>query len=82
MPDVLEDTVEDTYLKFSSLPDDVLVDDKVTAKVLHNKTGTLANWACAGNYDLAVTMVGRSRRYKVGDIRDYIKRNRKVNRRN
>ena len=62
---------------FSELPDDELVTREVTALTLKVKTGTLANWACAGNFDLPIVMVGRLPRYRVGDIRSYISRNRK-----
>ena len=63
---------------FSDLSDDVLIDRNSTAKVIGTEPGTLANWACAGNFDLPVVMVGRLPRYRVGDIRAYIYRNKKV----
>lgn len=68
------------YQHFSDLSDDVLIDRTSTAKVLHTKTGTLANKACAGDFDLPIIMVGRSPRYRVGDIRAYISRNRRARR--
>ena len=63
---------------FSKLPDEALVSPNLTAIELDVAPGTLANWRCQGNYDLAVTMVGRLAKYRVGDIRAFKNRNRRA----
>ena len=70
---------EDITNYFSDLSDGVLVSRDSTAKVLGLHPGTLANWACRGDYRLEVVMVGRLPKYRVGEIRAYIHRNTKSN---
>ena len=62
---------------FPDLPDDTLVSRKVAAEALYTDPRTLANWVCNGKYELPVVKVGSRSKYLVGDIRAYIKRNRK-----
>jgi len=62
---------------FSAFSDDQLLPARKVAEILDITEGTLANWACKGNYELAVTSVGRLRKYRVADIRAYLSRNRK-----
>lgn len=73
----MNDETFDIRQHFSALSEDVLLSRKDTAEVLGCKQGTLANRACRGDFDLAITMVGRSPKHRVGDIRSYIFRNRK-----
>ena len=61
---------------FSDLADDQLVPSAVTAHIINLAPGTLANHYCNGTIDLASVKIGRRRKNRVGDIRDYIKRHR------
>jgi hypothetical protein len=60
------------YFEFASLHDDALVDETITAKAIGRAEPTLRKdrWAGTG---IPYHKIGRSVRYRVGDIRDYLK---------
>lgn len=52
----------------------VSVDDSQTAKVLGNKTSTLAVWRSTGRYNLPFLKISRSVRYRVSDLAEFMAR--------
>ena len=46
------------------------------ARYLKVEPQTLAAWACHGRYDLPLIKVGRSARYRLADLDDFIDRRR------
>ena len=63
---------------FANLPDDELVVRGFAAGALKLDPRTLANWKSTRRVELPVIKVGRCARYRVGDLREFIQRNRQV----
>ncbi len=55
-----------------------LVDEKQAAGILKISPGTLSVWRCTRRYPLPYTKIGRSVRYRVADLEEFIS-NRTVN---
>lgn len=51
-----------------------LVDSDEAAQMLHVSPGTLAVWRCRQTYPLAFVKVGRSVRYRLEDLHDFVSR--------
>jgi hypothetical protein len=60
----------------AELPSDTLLTRARTSEFLGLKPGTLANWACKGEFDLPIVKIGKAVRYRVDDVRGFIERNR------
>ena len=54
------------------LPESQLLDDKQTAAAMTLQPGTLAVWRSTGRVNLPYIKVGRSVRYRVGDIKKFL----------
>lgn len=52
-----------------------LVDRVDAAKILGIKPETLSGWVCRGKTDLPYIKIGGRVRYKISDLKDFIKRN-------
>jgi len=52
----------------------VSVDEDQAAKVLDNKPNTLAVWRSTGRYSLPYIKVGRSVRYRISDLAEFLAR--------
>ena len=52
---------------------DFLLTRKEAATILRVKPQTLAKWACLEKYELPVVKVGARVRYRLGDVRKYIR---------
>ncbi len=61
-------------LSLDGLPESQLLDDKQTAAAITVQQGTLAVWRSTGRVALPYVKVGRSVRYRVGDIREFLQK--------
>ena len=61
-------------LKVADTMPDVWVTRSVAAYLIGVTKGTLEVWASAGNNDLPYQKCSRLARYRIGDIKDYIRR--------
>lgn len=59
-------------LSLDDLQECQLLDDRQTAAAITVQQGTLAVWRSTGRVDLPYIKVGRSVRYRVGDIREFL----------
>lgn len=55
-----------------SLHDDVLLAEEQAAAVLDLEPTTLNNWRCTGRYSIPYKKIGRSVRYRLGDLRAWL----------
>ncbi|MBL4574616.1 MAG: hypothetical protein JKY51_00765 [Opitutaceae bacterium] len=53
--------------------DDELVAPTVAAKAIDSSSGTLAVWRCTGRYPLRYFKIGDSVKYRVGDLRKFVR---------
>ena len=59
-------------LSLDDLSDSQLLDDRQAAAAMTLRPGTLAVWRSTGRVNLPYVKVGRSVRYRVGDIRQFL----------
>jgi hypothetical protein len=64
----------DEHFDLDGFSESQLLDEKQTAVAVKLKQGTLAVWRCTGRVALPYIKVGRSVRYRVGDIRDFLQK--------
>ena len=55
------------------LSDDELATPRAISNALGISEGTLAVWRCTGRYPLKYIKVGKSVKYRVGDVRDFLR---------
>jgi hypothetical protein len=66
------DETENTGLILDGLSESQLLDDRQAASAMTLQPGTLAVWRSTGRVNLPYIKVGRSVRYRVGDIRKFL----------
>ena len=55
------------------LSDDELTTPRNISNAIGISEGTLAVWRCTGRYPLRYIKVGKSVKYRVGDVRDFLR---------
>lgn len=66
-------------IDLSALPRTYLLDEAQAARALNVARGTLSVWRSTGRWNLRFTKIGRSVRYRVGDLLDFIERRTRSN---
>lgn len=61
-----------------SFTDDVLATPEQAAKLIQINASTLQKWRSTGENNIPFVKIGRSVRYRVTDLRDYVERHLKV----
>jgi hypothetical protein len=61
-------------LDLTAYPTHDLLKSKDAARVIDTTEGTLAVWRCTGRHPLKYIRIGRSIRYRVGDLLEFIQR--------
>ena len=59
-------------IDLSAFPVNTLLRPREAARSLSTTEGTLAVWRCTGRHPLKFVRMGRSVRYRVGDLIEYI----------
>jgi excisionase family DNA binding protein len=57
-----------------SFTDDVLATPEQAAKLIQINASTLQKWRSTGENNIPFVKIGRSVRYRVSDLRDYVER--------
>lgn len=65
-------------IDLDELPASTLLNEKQTGLVLNTPPATLNMWRCQKRVDLPFIKLGRQVRYQVGDIREFLQRNRQT----
>lgn len=66
-------------IDLAALPRTYLLDETQAAAALNVARGTLSVWRSTGRWNLRFTKIGRSVRYTVGDLLDFIERRTRAN---
>jgi len=61
-------------IDLAALPRTYLLDETQAAQALGSARGTLSVWRSTGRWNLPFVKVGRSVRYRVGDLLDFLER--------
>lgn len=61
-------------ISLDDLPSSALLDDPQLTEVLDLGPGTLSVWRCTGRVDLPYLKIGRSVRYRVGDVKEFLEK--------
>jgi hypothetical protein len=59
-------------INLDSVPESQLLNESQTAEALNIKASTLSVWRCTGRVSIPYVKIGRSVRYRAGDIRAFL----------